>query len=94
MSWIDSLLHFENYKLSTAVKLSKEPLTVPSIVRQAQYDNLEIFVNRVQKDEGLLKKWFEVEKKQLNKKRKKSTVLIKMEECTENRVKSHLDKAA
>ena len=94
VSWIDSLLHFENYKQSTAGKLSKEPLTVPSIVRQAQYDNLEAFVNRVQKDEGLLKKWFEVEKKQLNRKRKKSNVLINIEECTEDCTKNHLDKAA
>ena len=94
VSWIDSLLHFENYKQSTAGKLSKEPLTVPSIVRQAQYDNLEAFVNRVQKDEGLLKKWFEVEKKQLNRKRKKSNMLINIEECTEDCKKNHLDKAA
>ena len=64
------------------------------IVRQAQYDNLEAFVNRVQKDDGLLKKWFEVEKKQLNRKRKKSNVLIKIEECTEDCTKKHLDKAA
>jgi len=70
--------------------LSKEPLTVPSIVRQAQYDNLETFVDRVQKDEGLLKKWFEVEKKQLNRKRKKATALVNIEDCTKN----HLDKAA
>ena len=61
VSWIDFLLHFENYKQSTAGKLSKEPLTVPSIVRQAQYDNLEAFVDRVQKDEAILEKWFEVE---------------------------------
>ena len=91
VSWIDSLLHFENYKQSTAGKLSKEPLTVPSIVRQAQYNNLEAFVNRVQKDEDLLKKWLEVEKKQLNRKRKKSNVLITIEDnrknCTKNDLK-------
>jgi len=46
-------------------------LTVPSIVRQAQYDNLETFVNKVQKDEGLLKKWFEVEKKATEQETKK-----------------------
>ena len=33
---------FENYKRCTAEKLPKEPLTVPSIVRRAQYDNLTI----------------------------------------------------
>ena len=94
VSWIDSLLHFENYKQSTVGKLSKEPLTVSSIVRQAQYDNLETFANRVQKDEGLLKKWLEVEKKQLNRKRKKATVLINIEDCAEDCTKNHLDKAA
>jgi hypothetical protein len=47
VSWIDSLLHLENYKQSTAGKLPKEPLTVPSIVRLAQYDNLEAFLGRL-----------------------------------------------
>ncbi len=50
VSWIDFLLHHENYKQSTAGKLPKEPLTVPSIVRQAQYENFVVFINRVQND--------------------------------------------
>jgi len=63
VSWIDFLLHLENNKLGTAGKLSRESLTIPSIVRQAQYDNLKAFVDRVQHDENFLKKWFAVEKK-------------------------------
>jgi len=74
--------------------LSKEPLAVPSIVRQAQYNNLEAFVNRVQKDEDWLKKWFEVEQKQLNRKRKKSNVLINIEDNTKNCTKNYLKSAA
>ena len=36
VSWIDFLLHLENYKQSIAKGLSKESLTIPSIIRQAQ----------------------------------------------------------
>ncbi len=38
VSWIDFLLHHKNYKKRTAIKFTKESLTIPSIVRQAQYD--------------------------------------------------------
>ncbi len=69
--WIDFLLHFGNYRQSTAGELSKESLTIPSIVRQAQYENMEAFVDTVQNDENFLKKWFTVEKKNLIRKRKK-----------------------
>jgi hypothetical protein len=83
VSWIDFLLHFENNKRGSAGELSKESLTIPSIVRQAQYENLKSFVDRVQHDEDFLKKRFEVERKNINRKRKKSNVLINLEECTE-----------
>lgn len=36
----DSLIYFENYKHSTAGKLSKEALMIFSIVRQVEYENL------------------------------------------------------
>ncbi|EFK09834.1 conserved domain protein [delta proteobacterium NaphS2] len=94
VSWIDFLLHLENHKRSTAEKLPKEPLTVPSIVRLAQYDNLEAFVERLQKDDGLLKKWFEVEQKHLVRKRKKNNTLIKLEDSSEVCCKEPLAKAA
>ena len=51
VSWIDSLLHYENYKRSTAGKLTKESLTIPSIVRRLQYENLEAVLDRVQNEE-------------------------------------------
>ena len=86
MSWIDFLLHFENNKQSTAGELSKESLTIPSIVRQAQYENMEAFVHRVQQDKDFLKKWFEVEQKNLARKRKKRKELIILEESIEEQL--------
>ena len=86
VSWIDFLLHLENNKLGTAGELSRESLTIPSIVRQAQYDNLEAFAVRVQHDGNFLKKWFEVEKKRLGRKRKKTKLLINLEESTEQQI--------
>lgn len=94
VSWIDSLLHLENYKQSTAGKLPKEPLTVPSIVRLAQYENLEAFMDRVQKEDGLLKKWCDVEQKRLVRKRKKSKKLIKLQDSCEDCYKEQLAKVA
>jgi len=94
VSWIDFLLHFENYKQSTAGKLTKEPLTVPSIVRQFQCENLEAFIDRVQKDENLLSKWLAVERKRLGRNRKKPKQLIQIEECTEEPVEAQLSQAA
>lgn len=86
VSWIDFLLHFENYKQGTAGELPKESLTIPSIVRQAQYENMKAFVDRVQHDEDFLKKWFEVEKKNLTRKRKKRNELIILEEFAEEQL--------
>jgi len=82
VSWIDFLLHFENHKQSTAEKLPKESLTIPSIVRRAQYWNLEAFIERVLKDANLLKKWFGMERNNLDRKRKTSNILIDLEDCT------------
>jgi len=89
VSWID-FLHFENYRQSTAGELSKESLTIPSIVRQAQYENMEAFADTVQNDEDFLKKWFEAEKKNLIRKRKKPKELIIIEKAVEEQ----LDQAA
>jgi hypothetical protein len=80
VSWIDFLLHFENDMRSTAGELSKEALTIPSIVRQAQYENLEAFVERVQHDEDFVNKWCEVEKKHMSRKRKGRRELIIIED--------------
>ncbi len=83
VSWIDSLLHFENYKLCTADKLPKEPLTVPSIIRRAQYENMECFIERIRTDESFVQKWYEVEKKYMNWKRKIKTELVKIKNAAD-----------
>ena len=84
VSWIDFLFHLENYKRCTAGELPKEPLTVPSIVRLAQYENLEAFLDRVQEEEGLVKKWLENVQKHLMRNRKKSSDLIELSKCSES----------
>ena len=81
VSWIDSLLHYENYKQSTAGKLTKESLTIPSIVRQLQYENLMAVLDRVQNEEEFVSKWLEVTRENINRNRRKTSELILMEEC-------------
>ena len=81
VSWIDSLLHYENYKQSTAGKLTKESLTIPSIVRRLQYENLEAVLDRVQNEEEFVTRWLEVTRANINRNRRKSSELILMEEC-------------
>jgi hypothetical protein len=80
VSWIDFLLHFENYKHSTAGKLTKESLTIPSIVRQAQYENLEAIVERVKREDVFLQKWLAVEEKNIFRQRKKNKELVLLDE--------------
>ncbi len=85
VSWIDSLLHLENYKQSTAEKLSKESLTIPSIIRQAQQENTEAFIERVRNDEDFVKKWLKVTQEDIYRKRKphkKLTVLNEADDST------------
>ncbi|MBF0203050.1 MAG: hypothetical protein HQK67_01790 [Desulfamplus sp.] len=79
VSWIDFLLHLENYKQRTAGKLTKESLTIPSIVRQAQYSNLEALLDRLEKDETFVQKWLKVEKACIEKKRKEHKQLIEID---------------
>ena len=87
VSWIDFLLHFENYKQSTAGILPKESLTIPSIVRQAQYENLQAVVERVKREEGFLQKWLAVEEKNIFKQRKKNKELVLLVEPQDHRLK-------
>ena len=81
VSWIDSLLHYENYKQSTAGKLTKESLTIPSIVRQLQYENLMAVLDRVQNEEEFVSKWLEITRENINRNRRENSELILMEEC-------------
>jgi len=80
VSWIDFLLHFENYKQSTAGKLPQGSLTIPSIVRRAQYENLKAVLERVKREDGFLQKWLAVEEKNTFKKRKKTKQVVLLEE--------------
>ena len=75
VSWIDSLLHFENYKQGTAGKLSKGSLTIPSIVRRAQYENLNAFLDKTQRDKDFIPKWLAVEEANIYRTRKKTSKL-------------------
>ncbi len=74
--YIDFLSHNENYKRSIAKELSQAPLTVPSVIRRLQYENMEAFIERVQKDEDYVKRWIEVTKEGLERNRKKHKKLI------------------
>jgi SRSO17 transposase len=87
VSWIDFLLHFENYKQGTAGKLSKESVTIPSIVRRAQYENMEAFLERVRHDEDFVKKWSAVEEENIYRKRKEHKELIELNESDLSEVK-------
>ncbi len=80
VSWIDSLLHYENFKQSTAEKLTKESLTIPSIVRQLQYENLVAVLDRVQNEEEFVTKWLVVTRENINRNRKKFYELILLKE--------------
>jgi hypothetical protein len=71
VSWIDALLHHENYMQSTAGKLTKESLTIPSIIRQLQYENLVAILERVKDDEEFVQKWLDVTREDINRKRRK-----------------------
>lgn len=87
VSWIDSLLHYENYKQSTAGKLSKGPLTIPSIIRRAQHENLTAVFERVKREDDFLQKWLEVEEKNIFRQRKPKKQLVTLEQSQEHRAK-------
>jgi len=76
VSWIDFLLHYENYKLSIAGELTKESLTIPSIVRRLQYENQLAFLDKVRNDEEYVTKWLKITQENICRKRKKSKELI------------------
>lgn len=78
ISWIDFLLHQKNYQ-SAAETPKKEPLSVPSIVRQAQTENMEKFIQKVQSDETFVKRWVNVTQKSLHIKRKQRKELVDLD---------------
>lgn len=77
--WLDFLLHRVNYARCTAEKLSQEPLTIPAIVRQAQYHNLEAIIERIHHDKAFVQKWLEVAKEDIDRTRKPRKELIALE---------------
>jgi hypothetical protein len=83
VSWIDSLLHLENYHPCIAGKLPTESVTIPSLVRQAQSENLEAFLERVRHDEAFVAKWVAVVKERIHRKRKPQKELIVIEKADE-----------
>jgi hypothetical protein len=78
VSWIDFLLHLENYKHCTAGKLPQDSLTIPSIVRRAQYENLTAFIKKVQTDREFVERWLKVEKERIDRKRKEQYELVEL----------------
>jgi len=83
VSWIDSLLHLENYKQCIAGKLPQESVTIPSIVRKAQSENLKAFIERVRHDEGFVQTWLEIVQGQVHRKRKPHKELVVLKEVHE-----------
>ena len=81
VSWIDSLLHLENWKQSVAGKLTKAPLTVPSIVRRAQYENLKALLEKLETDKHFVERWLWVEKTRMNRTRKKRYELVNLDDA-------------
>jgi hypothetical protein len=77
--WLDFLLHRVNYARCTAEKLSQEPLTIPAIVRHAQYSNLEALIEKIQHDKTFVQKWLEVAQDNMNNVRKPRKDLIALE---------------
>ena len=74
-------------KQTTAEKLSKESLTIPSIVRQAQYENLKAIVGRIQHDKGFIPMWLAIEEKNINRKRKKNNAFITLGQHQDEKIK-------
>ncbi len=87
VSWIDALLHYENYTQGTAGKLTKDSLTIPSIIRQLQYKNLVAVLERVENEEGFVQRWLEVAREGINRKRRKRYELVTLGNANENQEK-------
>ena len=83
VSWIDFLLHYKNYQ-STLDGSQKESLSIPSIVRQAQAENMGAFVEKVQNDEIFVQRWIKVTKENQNVPRKSTYPLVDLDNTEQN----------
>ncbi len=73
---IDFPAHNENYWRGTAEELSQELITIPSVIRRLQYENMAAFIERIQEDEVFVKTWLEITKQGLERNRKRRKKLI------------------
>jgi len=76
VSWIDFLFHNENATSGTSGELTKESLTIPSIVRRLKYENMLAFLDRVQNDEEYVNRWLKITREHINRKRKRNKKLV------------------
>jgi SRSO17 transposase len=81
--WIDFLLHHENYKQSISGELPKVSLTIPSIIRRAQYENMGAFIEKVQNEDDFIAKWTDVERKRIDRNRKCFKPLVDIDKCND-----------
>ncbi|MCH7965728.1 MAG: transposase [Bacteroidetes bacterium] len=79
VSWIDFLLHYENYK-GTTDGSQEESLSIPSIIRKAQADNMEAFIDKIQNDEVFIQEWIKVTKDNIHHFRKSNKELVDLDE--------------
>ena len=63
-------------KQSTTGGLTKESLTIPSIVRNLQYENLVAILDRVKEDKDYVEQWLRISRKNINRSRKRSKELV------------------
>lgn len=61
-----------------------ESLTIPSIIRQAQFENLKMFQERIKNDTGFIERWIEVEKDNIERKRKGRKELVVIEQLLDS----------
>ncbi|WP_033397444.1 hypothetical protein, partial [Desulfobacter curvatus] len=61
--------------------LTKAPLTVPSIVRRAQYENLKALLEKLETDKHFVERWLWVEKTRMNRTRKKRYELVNLDDA-------------
>ena len=61
----------------------KESLSIPSIVRQTQAENMETFIDKIQNDEAFVKQWIKVTKDNINHSRKATKELLDLDEIND-----------
>jgi SRSO17 transposase len=81
VTYVDALLHFEVYRRSASKSSSSGPVTVPSIIRLAQLENVENFITIVEDRERWISfrdRWLAVLKKYAVRERKMHKSLVEI----------------